>query len=359
MTDDDQRQTRAPEAHPPQLDEAHAVRGQGSAGAGASAAGAAEDAGSADGPPAATGAADASGAAAGGDEAIVSSTAGDPSGADPAGAAPGAPAAGPAAGSAGRRLTLAVTFLTGIPLKVEGDVSPADLWGSMGWYPLVGLAMGFAAWVVYAGLVSFLPGLVAATLVVILLELLTRGLHLDGLMDTADGILSGAPRERALEIMKDHNVGAMGVAAAVLLLVLKVAALGALSRADAAAPLLAGWCAARALPALNVYWWPYARLAGTGEAFTRDHTPGPLQLAGGLLAAGVVVAGIAGPWAGAAGSWYAGLLAAAVSMGVALGVQAVVAKRLGGLTGDVYGMGIELAEAAALVVGCAIVGLVT
>ncbi len=177
-------------------------------------------------------------------------------------------------------------------------------------------------------------------------------------MDTADGILSGAPRERALEIMKDHNVGAMGVAAAVLLLVLKVAALGALSRADAAAPLLAGWCAARALPALNVYWWPYARPAGTGEAFTRDHTPGPLQLAGGLLAAGVVVAGIVGLWAGAAGSWYAGLLAAAVSVGVALGVQATVAKKLGGLTGDVYGMGIELAEAAALVVGCAIVGLV-
>ena len=174
-----------------------------------------------------------------------------------------------------------MTFLTGIPLKVEGEVSPSDLWGSMGWYPLVGLAMGFAAWVVYAGLDSFLPGLVAATLVVILLELLTRGLHLDGLMDTADGILSGAPRERALEIMKDHNVGAMGVASAVLLLVLKVAALGALARADAAAPLIAGLCAARALPALDVYHWPYARAAGTGEAFTREHTPGPLQLAGG------------------------------------------------------------------------------
>lgn len=282
----------------------------------------------------------------------------DPGG--PAATSPEAPGpTGKAAGSSGRRLTLAVTFLTGIPLKVEGDVSPADLWGSMGWYPLVGLAMGVAAWAVYAGLVSFLPGLVAATLVVILLELLTRGLHLDGLMDTADGIFSGAPRERALEIMKDHNVGAMGVTAAVLLLVLKVAALGALTRADAAAPLLAGWCAARTLPALNVYWWPYARPAGTGEAFTREHTPGPLQLAGGLLAAGVVVAGLAGLWAGGLGSWYAGLVIAAVAMGVALGVQAVVAKRLGGLTGDVYGMGIELAEAAALVAGCALVGLAT
>ncbi|NLE23705.1 MAG: adenosylcobinamide-GDP ribazoletransferase [Actinobacteria bacterium] len=260
-------------------------------------------------------------------------------------------------GVAGRRLTLAVTFLTGVPLKVEGDVDPGDLWGSMGWYPLVGLAMGLAAWAVYAGLVSCLPGLVAAALVIILLALLTRGLHLDGLMDTADGVLSGAPRERALEIMKDHNVGAMGVAAAVLLLVLKIVALGALTRADAAAPLLAGWCAARTLPALDVYWWPYARPAGTGEAFTRDRTPGPLQLAGGLLLAGVVVAGLAGLWAGAAGSWYAGLVVAAVAMGVALGVQAAVAKRLGGQTGDVYGMGIELAEAAALVAGCAIAGI--
>jgi len=270
---------------------------------------------------------------------------------------PRPPAGGGGTGSTGRRATLAVTFLTGIPLKVEGEVSPGDLWGSMGWYPPVGLAMGAAAWGVYAGLLSFLPGLVAATLAVILLELLTRGLHLDGLMDTADGLLSSAPRERALEIMKDHNVGAMGVAAAVLLLVLKVAALGALTRADAAAPLLAGWCAARALPALNVYWWPYARAAGTGEAFTRAHTPRPLQLAGGFLLAGVVAAGLAGLWAGAAGSWYTGLVVAVVAMGVALGVQAAAAKRLGGLTGDVYGMGIELAEAAALVTGCAIVGL--
>jgi cobalamin 5'-phosphate synthase/cobalamin synthase len=285
--------------------------------------------------------------------------AGSSAGRDPAGEPPpqDGPAAASASGSGGRRLTLAVTFLTGIPLKVAGEVSPSDLWGSMGWYPLVGLTMGFVAWVVYAGLVSFLPGLVAAVLVVILLELLTRGLHLDGLMDTADGILSGAPRERALEIMKDHNVGAMGVVAAVLLLVLKVAALGALSRADAAAPLIAGLCAARALPAIGVYHWPYARPAGTGEAFTRERTPGPLRLAGGLLVAGIVVAGLAGLITGAAGSWYAGLVAAAVAVIVSLGVQELVGRKLGGLTGDVYGMGIELAEVTALVVGCALVGL--
>ncbi len=256
-----------------------------------------------------------------------------------------------------RQLTLAVTFLTGIPLKVEGDVSPADLWRSMGWYPLVGLVLGAAAWGVYAGLLELLPSLVAAVLVVLLLEAVTRGLHMDGLMDTTDGVLSGARRERALEIMKDSNVGAMGVVAAVLILLLKVAALGALTRADAAAPLLAGWCAARALPALDVYAWPYARAAGTGEAFTRERTPGPVQLAGGLLVGGVVATMFVSVAVDAAGAWYAGLVVALAAMCVALLVQAAVAKRLGGLTGDVYGMGIELAEAAALVVGCALVRL--
>jgi adenosylcobinamide-GDP ribazoletransferase len=227
----------------------------------------------------------------------------------------------------------------------------------MGWYPLVGLALGAAAWVVYAGLLELLPGLVAAVLVVLLLEAVTRGLHMDGLMDTADGVLSGAPRERALEIMKDSSVGAMGVVAAVLILMLKVAALGALARADAAAPLLAGWCAARALPALDVYAWPYARAVGTGEAFTRERTPGPVVMAGALLAAGVVATTLITVTVDGAGAWYAGLVVALVAMVVALLVQAAVAKRLGGLTGDVYGLGIELAETAALVAGCAIVRL--
>jgi len=149
----------------------------------------------------------------------------------------------------------------------------------------------------------------------------------------------------------------MGVVAAVLILALKVAALCALTRADAAAPLLAGWCAARALPALDVYAWPYARAAGTGEAFTREHTPGPVGMAGALLAAGLAATVFVTLAVDGVGAWYAGIVIAAAAMGAALLVQAAVAKRLGGLTGDVYGMGIELAEAAALVVGCAIVKL--
>ena len=253
-----------------------------------------------------------------------------------------------------RRPILAVTFLTGIPLPVNGEVTPADLWRSMGWYPLVGLALGAAAWAVYSLLLLALPGLVAAALVILLLEVVTRGLHMDGLMDTADGIFSGAPRERALEIMKDSHAGAMGVTAAILVVVLKVVALGSVAGAEAAAPLLAGWAAARTLPALGVYLWPYARPAGTGAAFTREPSLGPVALALGFLAAAVVIAGVVGLVLGAAGSWWGGAIVAVAAVAAVLAVDALVARRLGGLTGDVYGMGIQLAEAVALVVGCAL-----
>lgn len=253
------------------------------------------------------------------------------------------------------QLTLAVTFLTGIPLPVRSEATPADLWRSMAWYPLVGLALGAAAWGLYSGLLVVLPGLVAAALVIAALELVTRGLHMDGLMDTADGLLSGAPRERALEIMKDSHAGALGVLAAVFVVVLKVAALGALSRADAAAPLLAGWAAARALPPLGVYLWPYARLEGTGAAFTRERTPGPVLVALGFLAVALVVAAAVATTLGAASGWWAPLVVVGAGMGATLGLQALIARRLGGLTGDVYGMGVQVAEVAALVVGCAVV----
>jgi len=147
-----------------------------------------------------------------------------------------------------RRLVLAVTFLTGLPVPLHGDADEADLWGSMGWYPLVGLGLGSVGWLLYAGSLWLVTPAVAAVLTVALLELATRALHLDGLMDTCDGYFSGRSRERALEIMKDSRVGAMGVVGALAVVLLKVTALASLGRHGAVVPLLVGWTAARTHP---------------------------------------------------------------------------------------------------------------
>jgi adenosylcobinamide-GDP ribazoletransferase len=248
-----------------------------------------------------------------------------------------------------RRFTLAVTFLTGLPLPVPGEARDDDLWGSMAWYPLVGVGLGFVGWLLYGAATWLTSPLVAAALVVVLLELFTRALHLDGLMDTCDGYFSGASRERALEIMKDSRSGAMGVFGAIAVILVKVAALASLSRLGAFLPLVVGWAAARTLPPIDLWLFPYARAEGTGAAFARGKGLWPLVAATVTLVVAAVGLGLAIGRIGPA------LVVATATLVVALAAQAGVARRLGGLTGDVYGMGIELAEATALVAGSAMI----
>jgi len=138
----------------------------------------------------------------------------------------------------------------------------ADLGASVPLFPVVGLVLGVlaaaCAWVFW----SFLPGTVAAVLLTTVLLAFSGGLHLDGLADTADGFFSARSRERILEIMRDSRIGAMGVLALVLLLLLKVSSLAVLDRGEAmrAALLLplAGRCAIPVMMALL----PYARSEG-------------------------------------------------------------------------------------------------
>jgi len=239
------------------------------------------------------------------------------------------------------RFALAITFLTRIPLPIRAEVTPADLQASMGWYPLIGLGLGALGWGLFYVGIDTLPPLLTAALVVILLEMFTGALHLDGLMDTCDGIGSGAKRERALEIMKDSRVGAMGVFGAIAIIMVKVTALASLTSASAMLPLLVGWMAARAIPALNVTFFQYARTAGTGEAFTKGKSP---WVVGITLVTTVVAAHWLDP--------EKGLVLAILIIAGTLLVQAGIARKLQGLTGDVYGMGVEIAEAFALIVAC-------
>lgn len=242
------------------------------------------------------------------------------------------------------RFALALTFLTRIPLPVKGEITAGDMRASMGWYPLIGLGLGASGYGLWLAANLIFPPLLSAAVVVILLELFTGALHMDGFMDTCDGIGSGAPRERALEIMKDSRVGAMGVFGAVALILLKVAALTALNTQQAFIPLIFGWMAARLVPVLNVTFFSYARLSGTGGAFAEGKSYG-------MLIWGTLTVFIAGALYNPAIT----IPFMLVIIIITLIVQSGIAKKLGGLTGDVYGMGIELTELLALIAGCILI----
>lgn len=111
-----------------------------------------------------------------------------------------------------RRLIFAISMLTRIPMPFLGDLKPKEIGGSSIFFPIVGTIVG--VWLVGIHFLSrqlWNEPLLVSICTLIAWIVITGGFHLDGLMDTCDGIFSGKPRERMLEIMKDSRVGAFGV----------------------------------------------------------------------------------------------------------------------------------------------------
>lgn len=228
-------------------------------------------------------------------------------------------------------------LLTRAPLG-EGRIAEASLGRSVGYFPLAGLALGGVAGAAAWLLDGFLAPWPAAVAVVALLALMTGGLHLDGLADTADGLGGGGgDRERALRIMRDSRLGSFGGVALTLVLLGKMAGLAALM-GEPASSIRVFWglvlmsCAGRWCGVLLVRAFPYARPEGLGRRFRDGSGLRELGVATATLAVSLLVAD--------AGGWGAAFAAAAGAL--ALGVWANA--RLGGLTGDVYGAGIEISE---------------
>jgi adenosylcobinamide-GDP ribazoletransferase len=211
------------------------------------------------------------------------------------------------------------------------------------WAPAVGLLIGIVAGSVAA--VAASGGLSPPSCAVLALAasaLLTRGLHLDGLADTADGLGSGRDRERALAVMRASDIGPFGVATLVIVLLLQAAVLAellssgqaaaaGLALAGAAGRLAACWASVRPVPA--------ARVDGLG-ALVASSVPVPaaaaLTLA--LLVLAGAVTGLRGVLAVTAALVVAGLLARRCT------------HRFGGVTGDVLGALVEVAQTVTLVV---------
>lgn len=240
-----------------------------------------------------------------------------------------------------RSLLVAVGFLTRLPLYAGDQVEEKDLGRSIAWFPLVGAALGAILWVVDQVVRGHLPWTVEAVVLVALLVWLSGGLHLDGLADVFDGLSGGrGDRTRTLEIMRDSRIGAHGAAALLLALLLKAAALAELLNRGDSWLLVTFPAMSRLALTVLIFAFPYVRPEGLGSAFKRHGRPEYLTVA--VVTAGVVL-GLAGP---------AAFGPAAAALVVALVFSAWLWRRLGGLTGDVYGAAAELAELAFLVVAC-------
>jgi adenosylcobinamide-GDP ribazoletransferase len=236
-----------------------------------------------------------------------------------------------------RALAASFAFLTRIPVW-RGPLRDQDLGRSVAFFPLVGMVLGL----VVTGLCAVSRGVLSSTLLAIVaaavLAGITGGLHLDGLADLFDGLGGGrGDRARTLEIMRDSRIGAHGTVALVLLLMAKVAALDqAIGTRDLAA-LLAFPCLARWAVTPLIVFFPYARPQGLGRAFS-----GEARLRDVLIATGLVLVVIA-----ALGT--RGIIPAVATLAAVWLLGAWLTRRLGGLTGDVYGAAIELGEVVALV----------
>jgi adenosylcobinamide-GDP ribazoletransferase len=213
--------------------------------------------------------------------------------------------------------------------------------------PLVALVLALVASVPLV-LAESSP-LVAAVVTIGLLALLTRGIHLDGLADTADGLGSGLPAREALEVMRSGDVGPFGVVTLVLVLLAQVAALAQLVAEGHGQPALAAALVVSrlALPLACVRGIPAARADGLG-ASVAGSVSRPMALAAVLLglslvAATVLVGGVRDELATV-------LVAAPAGLAVGLGVGWRAVRRLGGVTGDVLGAVVETTFTAALVV---------
>jgi len=240
--------------------------------------------------------------------------------------------------------------LTAVPVRVRRwDRAAAR--GGMTVAPLVGAAVGLGA-AAGGGLLIALGAspLLAAVAAVAVPAVLTRGLHLDGLADTADGLGSGRPAEDALRIMKQSDVGPFGVLTLVLVLLAQTAALASCYGHGwvygGAAAVTAGAAGRTAMTLACRAGVPAARPGGLGAAVA-GAVPSRTAWTAALLC-GAAACAAAVPFDGltplrAAVAWSAGLLAAEALLHHCR-------RRFGGVTGDVFGALCETATTAALVV---------
>ena len=239
---------------------------------------------------------------------------------------------------------IALSFLTRFPMP-QIDCTAKEIGRSARWFPVAGALLG----AIYAGVERlaspFFPPLVRAVLITATDAVLTGAMHFDGLADTADGFGGGRTRDDVLRIMRDHAIGSYGACALILVIGLKVIAIGALAGTPAAfpalllAPVLGRWSAV-----LSSVLGGYARQEADGGA---NSVGSPARFMGHtelIIASAITVA-----VAVAVQSWR-GTVALLLLLTTMAVWMRICRRRIGGVTGDTLGAGIEWSECLVFIV---------
>lgn len=233
-------------------------------------------------------------------------------------------------------LPIALEFLTPLRLRRVQQYEDRVFAGSVAWYPAIGLLIGLGLLALDRGLSELLPAAPTTALLVAALALVSGGLHLDGVADTADGLAVQGDRDRRLEVMRDGTAGPAGVLALVIVLLVGWSALVSLedpvrSGAIVLGPAIGRW----AVIPIAVLFSP-ARPGGLGQ--TIHHGLWPIIAPFGAATIVIASAMLFG---------VAGLGVMVVATAAALLVAAAAARLLRGVTGDVFGAAIEVAQVVA------------
>ena len=233
-------------------------------------------------------------------------------------------------------LVLSIQFLTRLPIKKAVDFSDENLSKSIFFFPVVGMLIGGIGGLLYH-IFSYLNENIGSFFALVSMIVVTGGLHLDGLSDTCDGFLSYRDKGRVLEIMKDSRIGAFGVIAIVLDILLKYILISSL-KGNIPLILSLSYGNSRLVIAYIMSTKNVAKKEGIGYMFYRSN-PKKYALFGGI--GYILTILLINPIC---------LIPLLFTFLIGEAMTRITNKKIDGFTGDVYGATIELGEIISLII---------
>ncbi len=234
-----------------------------------------------------------------------------------------------------KRFLFAAQFLTRAPMPSSLAPTEEELGKSAAFFPLIGVAVGGSAALVFTLAQRVLPLPPSVLLAIVFTTFITNGFHEDGLADVFDGFGGGWTRDRVLEIMRDSRLGTYGTLALIFLILGKLSFLSSLDQPYIWRWLIVAHAASRWTVLPLCAWLPYARAEGQGKLVAKQVGVAEISIGSATLLIVLLLL-----------SWRAALAALLVTGLVTLLCGLYFRARLQGITGDCLGAANQLTEVA-------------